>query len=283
MAMQKMKALIDTALCQASRLRVIAGIAVVCCLAISGCSNWIKAGMLQIRPFTGFKEVSVASFVHAENTATLQTLALAQQLHQVFSSAQTTIERTHGASLKAPAVYVCASEDCYAKYVMIPGSSAETGQSGSTVILNAVRLLKNDSGIPIFTHELSHIFWYQHGQRCAPRWWLEGMAVATSGGGAESVSDAQARQLLREGQAFHAALDNGCFNPAQRGTLSWAAYYRQAAMFVSYLREDEPRFTRALELMRGGERVGPALQSAYAQPVAALWAQWHKKEMALAQ
>lgn len=283
MAMQKMRVLIGTAGRQQRRWRGIVAIAVVCCLAMSGCSNWIKAGMLQIRPFTGFNDVSAASLVHVDSTASVQTLALAQQLQQAYAAAQTTIEQTHGASFRPPDVYVCATEDCYAKYVMIADSSAETGQTGSRVILNAVRLLKNDSGLPIFTHELSHIFWYQHGQRCAPRWWLEGVAVATSGGGAESVSEAQARQLLREGQVFHATLDNGCFKPAQRGTLSWAAYYRQAAMFVSYLRESAPQFTRALEFMRRGESVGLALQAAYGQPVAELWEQWHKKEMALVQ
>ncbi|MEC5162053.1 MULTISPECIES: hypothetical protein [unclassified Janthinobacterium] len=283
MTMQELRVLKDAAMCQPSRWRGSAAIAVLCCLAMSGCSNWMKAGMLQIRPFTGFNDVSTASLVHVDSTASGQTLALAQQLQQAYAAAQTTIEHTHGAGFKSPNVYVCASEACYAKYVMIADSSAETGQGGNTVILNAVRLLKNDSGLPIFTHELSHIFWFQHGQRCAPRWWLEGMAVASSGGGAEKVSDAQARQLLREGQAFRPALENGCFKPAQRGSLSWAAYYRQAAMFVSYLRESAPRFAHALELMRQGENVGIALQTAYGQPVAELWEQWRKKEMVLAQ
>ena len=267
---------------QSGRRCGIAAIMMGCCLGLSGCSNWIKAGWLQLRPFTGFTEVSAASLVHVDSAATRQTLELAQQLQQAYSAVQTNIEQTHGAGLKSPDVYVCASEACYTKYVMTPDSSAETGQSGNTVILNAVRLLKNDSGLPIFTHELSHIFWYQHGQRCAPRWWLEGMAVATSGGGAESVSEVQARQLLREGQVFQAALSNGCFNPAQRGNLSWAAYYRQAAMFVAYLRKNPPHFALALEHMRRGASVGAALHTAYGQPVADLWEQWRKKEIALA-
>lgn len=281
MSMQEPKRRMDASMCPPDRrCGIPAAIVLVCCLAMSGCSNWIKAGILQIRPFTGFKDVSPRSLVHVDSTASGQTLALAQQVQQAYSAAQSTIEHTHGAALESPDVYVCASEACYANYVMIADSSAETGQAGRTVILNAVRLLKNDSGVPIFTHELSHIFWYQHGQRCAPRWWLEGMAVATSGGGAESVSDAQARQFLREGRAFRATLENGCFNSAQRGTLSWAAYYRQAAMFVSYLREDAPRFVHALELMRRGETVGVALQVAYEQPVVELWEKWRKHEMA---
>jgi hypothetical protein len=109
------------------------------------------------------------------------------------------------------------------------------------------------------------------------------MAVATSGGGAESVSDEQARQFLREGHVFQPVVDNGCFSPAQRGNLSWAAYYRQAAMFVSYLREDTPRFAKALELMRRGESVRVALKIAYEQPVAELWERWRKNETALGQ
>jgi hypothetical protein len=64
--------------------------------------------------------------------------------------------------------------------------------------------------------------------------------VATWGGGAERVGEAQARQFLRDGQVFRPVLDNGCFRPAGRGTLSWAMYYRQSAMFVSYLGEDAP-------------------------------------------
>lgn len=238
--------------------------------------------MLQMRPFTGFENVAPGSRVHVESTASEPTRALARQLQQAYAAAQTTIERTHGANLAAPDVYVCASEACYARYVLIPDSSAETGQGGHTVVLNAVRLLNNDSGLPIFTHELSHIFWYQPGQRCAPRWWLEGMAVATSGGGAESVGEAQARQFLRGGQVFRPVLDNGCFRPAGRGTLSWAMYYRQSAMFIGYLREDAPRFAQALERMRQGDSVGTALQAAYEQPVAALWEQWRTKEAALA-
>lgn len=258
-------------------------ITVLSCLALSACSSWIKATVLQMRPFTGFQDVSTGSLVHVDSTASAQTLALAQRLQQRYAAAQATIEQSHGASLKSPDVYVCATEACYAKYVMIANSSGETGQGGSTVILNAVRLLPNDSALPIFTHELSHIFWYQHGQRCAPRWWLEGMAVATSGGGAESVSNAQARELLRQGQAFTPAVANGCFNAAERGHLSWAAYYRQSAMFVDYLGGSPPKFARAIELMRGGESTGSALQTAYGQSVAELWEQWRKKEAALAQ
>ena len=279
--MREPKSSMDTVVCQRSHRRSVSvAIAIVFCLAISGCSSWIKAAMLQIRPFTGFENVSPASLVHVESRAPGETRALAKQLQDAYSAAQMKIERTHGASLKAPDVYVCASEACYAKYVMNADSSAETGQGGHTVILNAVRLLKNDSGLPIFTHELSHIFWYQHGQRCAPRWWLEGMAVATSGGGAESVSDAQARQFLREDHVFRPVVDNGCFSPARRGTLNWATYYRQAAMFVIYLERNTPRFAQALELMRQGESVGVALQAAYGQPVAALWEQWRRNETA---
>lgn len=276
-------ALKGVAMCQLRLSHGSTVIALACCFALSGCSTWVKAAWLQLQPFNGFNDIATGSLVHVESTASVQTLALARQLQQTYASAQKTIEQTHGATLKSPDVYVCASEACYAKYVLTADSSAETGQTGSTVILNAVRLLKNDSGVPIFTHELSHIFWFQHGQRCFPRWWLEGMAVSTSGGGAESVSDAQARQLLREGRVFQAALKNGCFNPAQRDNLSWAVYYRQAAMFVSHLRESESNFAHALELMRQGEGVGPALQTAYGKPVAELWEQWRIKEMALAQ
>lgn len=280
--MQKLMVQNHLAKCQISHHRRIAAVVTACCLALSGCSSWVMASWLQIQPFTGFNDVAAGSLVHVESAASGQTLALAQQLQLAYAAAQKTIEQTHGASLKSPDVYVCASEACFAKYVMTADSSAEAGLNGSTVMLNAVRLLKNDSGVPIFTHELSHIFWYQHGQRCFPRWWLEGMAVSTSGGGAESVSDAQARQLLRDGQVFQAVLGNGCFNPAQRGNLSWAAYYRQAAMFVGYLRESAPNFAHTLALMRQGESVGPALQTAYRQPVAELWEQWRKREMAMA-
>jgi hypothetical protein len=142
---------------------VLTATVLVCCLAMSSCSNWVKTGVLQVRPFTGFMDVSPGSLVHVDSTATTQTLALAQEVQKAYSTAQLTIERTHGAALESPEVYVCASEACYSNYVMIADSSAETGQGGRTIILNAVRLLKNNSGVPIFTHELSHIFWYQHG------------------------------------------------------------------------------------------------------------------------
>jgi hypothetical protein len=54
-------------------------------------------------------------------------------------------------------------------------------------------------------------------------------------------------------------------------------------MFVSYLRQDAPRFARTLELMRRGKTVGVALEVAYAQPVEELWEKWRQHEVASSQ
>ena len=68
-------------------------------------------------------------------------------------------------------------------------SAGATSPISDAIILNGKRLLDENITEAVFTHELSHAYWFSRGVRCGSRWWEDGMAVYSSGGGgAEKVS-----------------------------------------------------------------------------------------------
>jgi hypothetical protein len=146
----------------------------------------------------------------------------------------------------------------------------------------------------ILTHELSHahIQWwigvnaYIH----LPKWFKEGLAVTVSGGGgAEAVSEEEARAAIQRGE--HIAIDDaGGMQDLLAGfrfdrtpaTTSPPWYpvvlaYRQAGMFVSYLREsDGPAFDRMMSAILDGRAFAEAVEVGYHDDVRSLWQQFVK-------
>ncbi|MEA2946245.1 MAG: hypothetical protein QOI40_1575 [Alphaproteobacteria bacterium] len=139
----------------------------------------------------------------------------------------------------------------------------------------------------ILTHELSHAHiqgWigaiaYIH----LPNWFKEGLAVLVSaGGGAELVSEVEARAAIQRGEQIviddAGSLQNLADVRLERAPIKTAPWYpvvlayRQAGMFVSYLREsDGPAFDRMMNAILDGRAFAEAVTIGYDDDVRSLW------------
>jgi hypothetical protein len=139
----------------------------------------------------------------------------------------------------------------------------------------------------ILTHELSHAHiqgWIgEYDYLYLPTWFKEGLAVMLSGGGgAELVSEDEARVAIQRGEKI--AVDDASSplkgtdvrlekKPENRppwypGVLA----YREAGMFVNYLREsDRPAFDRTMNAVLDDRPLREAVSAGYHDNVASLW------------
>lgn len=140
----------------------------------------------------------------------------------------------------------------------------------------------------ILTHELSHAHlqgWIgQYAYIRLPVWFKEGLAVMVSGGGgAELVSEEEARAAIRRGEQIAIDETGSLQNlagglrvdrtPANKA--SWypvVLAYRQAGMFVTYLREsDRPAFDRMMNAIFDGRTFAQAVTIGYHDDARSLW------------
>jgi hypothetical protein len=140
----------------------------------------------------------------------------------------------------------------------------------------------------ILTHELSHAHiqgWigaiaYIH----LPNWFKEGLAVLVSaGGGAELVSEEEARVAIQRGEqividdagSLQNLVDIRFDRAPAKTTPSWypvVLAYREAGMFVSYLRESDGRaFDRMMNAILDGRAFAEAVTIGYDDDVRSLW------------
>ena len=241
---------------------------------LASCGSLAKVVYLELLPMSGFQTHAANPHVHFEPGAE----AAADAVVGGLDAARLQIEASHGAVLKRhPDVYVCASAACYERYAFTPSARAETRPFGHTVILQGRLLMDEQRLQPILTHELSHAFWFERGIRCHPRWWTEGLAVDSSGGGgAENEPLPNAVRAMRDGKMF-TDLGEGCTvrDSAARAGLSWPMFYRQAGMFVGWLRvRDTSAFGRTLAQLREGAELTRALESSFDAPLPKLWQDW---------
>jgi hypothetical protein len=139
----------------------------------------------------------------------------------------------------------------------------------------------------ILTHELSHAHLQGYISTYTwvrlPNWFKEGLAVmASGGGGAELVSEQEARAAIERGE--HITIeDTGSFanfseirferapagtTPSDRTVMA----YRQAGMFVSWLHDtDTPGFARTMNAILDGRPFVEAVDAGYHQDVKSLW------------
>jgi hypothetical protein len=134
-------------------------------------------------------------------------------------------------------------------------------------------------------HELSHEHLWSHLPATAylriPNWFQEGLAVmASDGGGAQRVSPQEAKAAIRAGQVIEtpdvAELFNSMKPPAQLTDRDiYRAHhmaYRQAGMFVTYLRENNPAaFSAFMHRLLAGEPFKAAFESSFGSSVAQSW------------
>jgi hypothetical protein len=140
----------------------------------------------------------------------------------------------------------------------------------------------------ILTHEMSHahiVGWiggtkYFH----LPPWFKEGLAVMISqGGGAELVKEDEAWAAIQRGEQIavddagsaQTSIDIRFDRAPQKQDPSWypiVLAYRQAGMFVNYLRQsDAAAFERMLGAILDGRTFAEAIDAGYHEDVRTLW------------
>jgi hypothetical protein len=198
------------------------------------------------------------------------------------------VETAQGRPFARPVtVGVYATAEAYAA----ANASGSAGSVGVTafgrVILSPTLNGPQHRRLPaILTHELSHAHisgWTSTADFRLPNWFKEGLAVMVSGGGgAELVSEDEARAAIERGEAI--AIDDTQslstllagirYERAPSGTPSHRTVmaYRQAGMFVSWLhRSDAPGFARMMNAILDGRPFVEAVDTGYHQDVHSLW------------
>ena len=186
-----------------------------------------------------------------------------------------TVEKVVQTKLARPAVFCLRSENEYSTYTAAPGSR------GSCTVLGEVclspKIKDNASELRgILVHEMTHaaiqqrIGAWKHLRR-VPAWFDEGLAVYVSnGGGAEKVSEAEARQAIVAGTHFDPERMGKVY--ADKYGLTAHMFYRQSGMFVGHLVEQTPDFVPSLlaELERG-LTFPDAFERAAGMPIRTAW------------
>ena len=199
------------------------------------------------------------------------------------------IEAAHGRPFARPVIIgVYATPEAYMA-ANGRGSMAPVGVTiAGRVNLSPSLYSKQRRRLPaILTHELSHAHiqgWASTAELRLPNWFKEGLAVMVSGGGgAEFVSEQEARAAIERGQ--HIAIDDTQSvmtllagiryerSPLGAGPSHLTVMaYRQAGMFVAYLHDsDAPGYARMMNAILDGRPFGEAVASGYHQDVHSLW------------
>ncbi len=204
---------------------------------------------------------------------------LARTVAQALPAAIQTVEQRQYRKFARPVtIYVCASIASFKSY-------GAGGREGGFVLNKRLFISPKPENtaerIPsVLTHELSHLQIAQQlkgsfGGADLPVWFLEGLAVyVAGGGGAETVSEEQARQSIAQGKRFTPEARGGLFfrKSASSYGLTPHMFYRQAAMFIAYLKKiDESKFKTFLLGIEDGKSFAEAFRSAYGTDVAAVW------------
>ncbi len=169
------------------------------------------------------------------------------------------------------------------------GSSASVGANflGEVILSPSLFTTRRGRLAAILTHELSHAHirsWMSEFSFIAlPNWFKEGLAVmASDGGAAEEVSVADARDAIRWGDQI-AVKDAGSLfdwvavrmeRPPEVPDTSYRVQmaYRQASMFVAFLRDTNPAaFVAMMQAILDGRPFAEAVESAYQTDLEALW------------
>jgi hypothetical protein len=197
---------------------------------------------------------------YAERVARLLPVAIAQ------------VEAGHYRPFAAPVVvHICGSDACFARNVSgAPRFTAAVIYENR--LLLAPRLFEREPERlhPILVHELSHLHLGQslgHYTMGIPVWFHEGLAsLVASGGGADLVSEEDARRAIAAGEHFlpDGAHDNtGRKNAGQWG-LKTTMFYRQSMMFLAHLKAfGEDRFRRMLLELQNRARFDEAFVATF--------------------
>ena len=207
--------------------------------------------------------------------------ALAKLVVPLLPAAIASVERAQYAPFAGPiVVYTHVSRASFARH---SGATENAAGAVSLGVLNlSPKLLVNpERARGILTHELSHLHLeLVMGTRSLawarlPAWFHEGLATWVSdGGGAETVSPAEARHALREGRGFAPDDSQWLLFPKTATSYGLAPhlFYREAALFVGYLHEaDGAAFEKMITAIAARQPFATAVNGAYGVPLAELW------------
>jgi len=225
-------------------------------------------------------------------------LSCAETVANVLPAAIAKIEAEHGRPFaKPPIIGIFDNDDAYARANGL-GDPEVAGVSRAGRAILSPRLCRNESYRlkSVLTHELSHVHlfgWRPRGTPRPPQWFTEGLAVlASDGGAAESVSDADAAQAIRDGygvildatpwgdfMAIPFAAEPPCGKGCDHRSFRQRLAYRQAAIFIAWLRRSEPEgFARLMRALEGGADFEGAFEGAFHETP---WERWRDFEAGL--
>jgi len=213
----------------------------------------------------------------------------ARTVAQLLPLALARVEAVHGRKFGHPvtvAVYITPEAFVAANGLGDPRSVGMTFLG--RVMLSPALFSRQRHRLPaLLTHELSHAHlatWMsQLGVWRLPQWFKEGLAVMVSGGGgAEGVSESQARDAIRRGDHISLATANSLLNLGvikyvQSPEIPDTSFrtlmaYRQAGMFVTFLHDTDPAgFNRMMHLILDDCPFLEAITTGYGTDLQALW------------
>jgi hypothetical protein len=217
--------------------------------------------------------------IHYEAAA----LPCAEDVAAILSDAVAKIEAEHGRPFAAPPIVgVYEAFDAYARANGLAASDvAGVSRAGRAMLSPSLCKAERDRLAGVLMHELSHVHFFGWRPRGAPRppqWFTEGLAVmASAGGGAEGISDAEAAQAIRDGYgvipdstpwsnftAIPFAAEPPCGAGCDLRSFRQRLAFRQAALFVAWLRRsDGASFSRLMRALERGEDFDEAFRIAF--------------------
>jgi hypothetical protein len=260
---------------QLPRITLIAGLA----FCLTGCGP-VTASLHDPRALPALEH---DARVHYEPGARSYAEAVAKVLPRAIAK----IEAVQGAPFGGPFVVATyMDEDAYAA-----ANGQYSTKTGAATYFDRVTLSPRlwreepDRLEAYLAHELSHEHLWSHLPALAylqiPNWFQEGLAVmASDGGGAQRVSIEEAKAAINAGDVIETPDVAGLFNsikPPARfadGNVhrQFHMAYRQAGLFVAYLREKNPAaFKGFLHRLLDGERFKPAFEASFGSSVAGNW------------
>ncbi len=244
-------------------------------ISLAGCSM-LRCGLASLRSTADFRPLEADDRILVEPGAE----DLARQIAQYLPGAITKVQEEQYRDFTKPIrIYVCASVDSFVSHT---GASKNASGVVTTKLFFSRKLAEfaPDQIKARVTHELSHLHLQQqlgtyHFDAHIPAWFQEGLAVLVSnGGGAENVNEADAVRAILAGKHFIPEPQGSfCFKKSGKSYgLEPHMFYRQASLFVGYIRDlSEIRFGLFMLAIEDGRDFDKSFRSVYGIGIDEAW------------
>lgn len=228
----------------------------------------------------GFHSYPSDPRIYFETGAEANVKIIAESLNPMVEQIEKKQYRPFATKIK---IYVFSNLANYEKHSPSKGSGGDTF-GGSYIIISPKKANTLERLPGILAHELSHfnLFGYTGVIKAVflPVWFKEGLAVwASNGGGAENVTEEEARQALLKGSKIN-PVDHESFWGGKRShpkDMETHMFYRQSAMFIQYLyQNNQEHFKKLLYLIEEKGDLKYAFNSAYHRSLELLWSNFLK-------